>query len=86
MRKVLKMICPTGRAKYFSQQDWTVESALIGQRKFDFWRNGILSRDRHCERSEAIQTDCDRELDCFVAVAPRNDITPALRIAPLRGY
>jgi hypothetical protein len=33
------MICPTGRAKYFSPRDWTLESALIWLAKFDFWRN-----------------------------------------------
>jgi hypothetical protein len=33
------MICPTGAAKYFSQEDWTVDSALIGFAKLDFWRN-----------------------------------------------
>ena len=27
---------------------------------------------RHCEQSEAIQS-CGEELDCFVAIAPRND-------------
>jgi hypothetical protein len=32
------MICPTGKVKYFFNQDWTVESALIGLEKFDFWR------------------------------------------------
>jgi hypothetical protein len=28
-RELLKMICPTGRAKYFCAKEWTVESALI---------------------------------------------------------
>jgi hypothetical protein len=36
-REVLKMICPTGRAKYFYAKEWTVESALISRVKFDFW-------------------------------------------------
>jgi hypothetical protein len=33
------MICPTGRAKYFYADGWTVESALIGLTKFDLWRH-----------------------------------------------
>jgi hypothetical protein len=37
-REGLKMICPTGRTKYFRQKDWTVESALIGFKKFAVWR------------------------------------------------
>jgi hypothetical protein len=36
------MICPTGRAKYFWQGEWTVESALIAQVKFDFWRKAFF--------------------------------------------
>jgi hypothetical protein len=32
-----------------------------------------LLDDRHCERSEAIQSN-KRGLDCFVASAPRNDV------------
>src|SRR6185503_2446726 len=28
---------------------------------------------RHCERSEAIHAATSREMDCFVAPAPRND-------------
>jgi hypothetical protein len=31
------MICPTGRAEYFCAGEWTVESALIGLVKFDYW-------------------------------------------------
>jgi hypothetical protein len=37
------MICPTGRAKNFCADGWTVESALIGIAKFDLWRNGRRS-------------------------------------------
>jgi hypothetical protein len=32
------MICPTGRAKYFYVEDWTVKSALIWFAKSGFWR------------------------------------------------
>jgi len=35
------MICPTGGAKYFCAQDWTVDSVLIALWKFDFWRNAM---------------------------------------------
>jgi len=28
---------------------------------------------RHCERSEAIHLEANRSVDCFVAIAPRND-------------
>jgi len=28
---------------------------------------------RHCERSDAIQLMIEKNLDCFVAFAPRND-------------
>jgi len=35
------MICPTGRAKYFCAEDWTVDSALIELSKFDFWRRAF---------------------------------------------
>jgi hypothetical protein len=38
-REVLEMICPTGKVKYFYPWDWTVDSALIGFMKLDFWRN-----------------------------------------------
>src|SRR5512143_200859 len=40
----------------------------------------IASPQRHCERSEAIQK-CrrGRDLDCFVAAAPRNDVVEAGR-------
>jgi hypothetical protein len=38
-RELLKMICPTGRAKYFYTEEWTVESALMSREKVDFWRN-----------------------------------------------
>jgi hypothetical protein len=37
------MICPTGRAEYFCAEDWTLKSALIGLKKFDFWRNDLLA-------------------------------------------
>jgi hypothetical protein len=36
------MICPTGRAKYFYQEEWTVESALIGLVKLDYWRKSLF--------------------------------------------
>jgi hypothetical protein len=32
------MICPMGRAKYFSLEDWTLKSALIGLTKSNFSR------------------------------------------------
>jgi hypothetical protein len=32
------MICPTAKAKYFRAHGWTVDSALIGFMKLDFWR------------------------------------------------
>ena len=39
-RGLIEMICPTSRTKYFCRREWTVESALFGFAKFDFWRNG----------------------------------------------
>ena len=35
-REGIEMICPTGRAKYFCGEGWTVESALIELEEFDF--------------------------------------------------
>jgi PAS fold len=32
------MICPTGKAKNFSEWDWTAKIRLNGFNKFDFWR------------------------------------------------
>jgi hypothetical protein len=40
-REVLKMICPTGRAKYFYLKDWTDSISLIGFDKFAVWRKEI---------------------------------------------
>ena len=33
------MICPSGRAKYFLAEDWTLESPLILQANSSFTRN-----------------------------------------------
>src|SRR5436190_10715221 len=35
---------------------------------------------RHCERSEAIQLSARGAMDCFVALAPRNDGDGTLRL------
>ena len=41
----------------------------------------LLQASRHCERNEAIQKAKKQGLDCFVANAPRNDVTVAFRLA-----
>ena len=38
-REGVEMICPTGRAKYFCAEEWTVESALMGLGKSGLLRN-----------------------------------------------
>jgi hypothetical protein len=58
-REVLKMICPTGRAKYFSQEDWTVESALIWFDKFAVWRKRIRRNQGGDFRSTVIPGRCE---------------------------
>jgi hypothetical protein len=35
------MICPTGKAEYFSQMDWTTQITLIRLNKSPFSRNGF---------------------------------------------
>ena len=37
-RGLVEMICPTGKAKNFSEWDWTAKIRLNGFNKFDFWR------------------------------------------------
>src|SRR5579871_2542785 len=39
---------------------------------------------RHCERSEAIQSD-NKRLDCFVALAPRNDVSILIQLLDCHG-
>src|SRR5579872_1124612 len=38
----MELIWAKREAKYFLRTDWTVDSALIGLAKFDFWRKWIL--------------------------------------------
>jgi hypothetical protein len=47
------MICPTGRAKYFCAEGWTVESALIPLVKFVFSRQALFVIPER-ERSELL--------------------------------
>jgi hypothetical protein len=54
-REVLKMICPTAKAKYLRQGDWTVDSALIRFGKFGFWRNRIYKFGGSADRIRAEQ-------------------------------
>ncbi|MDE2329682.1 MAG: hypothetical protein KGK16_02690, partial [Bradyrhizobium sp.] len=42
MRGNVLLICPTSQAKYFFVNEWTVDSALIGLMKLDFWRSGLV--------------------------------------------
>jgi hypothetical protein len=56
-REVLKMICPTGRAKYFSIEEWTVESALIGLAKIVF--RAMLRAIPHRVKEAANVSLCD---------------------------
>jgi hypothetical protein len=35
------VICPTLEAKYFCADGWTIDSALIGLTKLDFWRKAF---------------------------------------------
>ena len=51
------MICPTGGAKYFCAEDWTVDSALIELVKFDFWRNVRAGLSSFVTRPVAINRD-----------------------------
>jgi hypothetical protein len=37
-RELVEMICPTGIAKYFCEEDWTTQIRLNPQVKFDFTR------------------------------------------------
>jgi hypothetical protein len=39
MARIMRVICAKREAKYFCAKDWTVDSALIGFEKFDFWHN-----------------------------------------------
>jgi hypothetical protein len=58
------MLClANDEAKYFCEQDWTVDSALIAFWKFDFWRNGVsvIPRDgangsRECAPDDRLRT------------------------------
>ena len=43
-RGLLEVICPTTKAKYFFEKDWTGESPLTGLMKFDFWREWIFAQ------------------------------------------
>jgi hypothetical protein len=56
-REDIEMICPTGRAKYFWQKGWTVESALIPLVKFDYWRKSLFVTPER-ERSELLCIMC----------------------------
>jgi hypothetical protein len=44
-RGVLKMICPTGKAEYFFERDWTTQISLNRLAKFVFWRSDVA---HHC--------------------------------------
>jgi hypothetical protein len=37
-RRLVEMICPTGKVEYFFNQDWTGKIRLKGFSKFDFTR------------------------------------------------
>jgi hypothetical protein len=37
-RESVEMICPTAKAKYFCEGDWTTQITLIGQENSVFWR------------------------------------------------
>src|SRR5262249_41989158 len=53
----------------------SVDAELAKQRfpAFRFLFSFVIAFCRHCERSEAIQSLSQAALDCFVAIAPRND-------------
>jgi len=38
----MKLIWAKREGKYFLQKDWTVDSALIGLGKFDYWRKRFV--------------------------------------------
>jgi hypothetical protein len=42
--ELVKMICPTGKAEYFSQEDWTTQITLIRLNKSVVSRKGLRRR------------------------------------------
>ena len=76
-RGLVEMICPTGKAKYFLAKDWTVDSALIGFRKFGFLAQSdaaqpdmtLLSRTRCSVRKARHRAPSTRD-DCVADPGP----------------
>src|SRR5579872_324226 len=52
----MELIWAKREAKYFLRTDWTVDSALIGLAKFDFWRKSILGSRTRCSVLPAMPT------------------------------
>jgi hypothetical protein len=79
------MICPTGRADYFCVEDWTVESALIGRVKFDFWRNdfgrSVVIDPRHSVGTRRGSTLRPVVMDCRLDTSLRLDSAAQASIA-----
>ena len=48
-RGFLKMICPTGKAEYFFERDWTGQISLIRLGKFAFTRKRVYSDIHHVQ-------------------------------------
>ena len=50
--ELVEMICPTGKAEYFSQKDWTTQITLIRLDKSPVSRNGLRRRGA-CHRARS---------------------------------
>jgi hypothetical protein len=68
----MDLIWAKREAKYFFARDWTVDSALIGFEKLDFWRNAssvIPGRIEDASPESMVRQECWEEwipgLACF---------------------
>ena len=78
--QLVELICPTGKAEYFCEQDWTGRIALICFNNLAFTRNGPQAaqarspeKSRHLQRQNRTVAKAHDELEIAPEIWPCHD-------------